>query len=101
MSPTVIRSRRRGTAGARSLLARLVLLTAVSFGLAAVIVSGVHVGRGLGLVNASFLRSISVPGIVLGAASAPNIAALQGAGGVKPTGNPTPTGPPPDTPPAP
>src|SRR5258708_38849362 len=100
MSPSVIRSRRRGTAGARSLLTRLVLLTAVSFGLAAVIVSGVHVGRQLGLVNAGFLRSISVPGIILGAASAPNIAALQEAGVVEPASSPIPNVAPLDSPPA-
>src|SRR5258708_19052036 len=100
MSPSVIRSRRRGTAGARSLLTRLVLLTAISFSLAAVIVSGVHVGRQLGLVNANFLRTISVPGVVLGSASAPNIAALQEAGVVEPTSSPIPNIAPLDSPPA-
>ena len=64
------------------------------------VVSGVHVGRALGLVNASFLRSISVPGIVLGSASAPNIAALQEAGVVEPTSSPIPNVPPLDSPPA-
>ncbi|HXA41637.1 MAG TPA: polysaccharide deacetylase family protein [Candidatus Solibacter sp.] len=100
MSPTVIGSRRRGTAGARSLLARLVLLTAISFSLATVIVSGVHFGRQVGLVNAGFLRSISVPGIILGSASAPNIAALQEAGVVEPTSSPIPNIAPIDSPPA-
>jgi len=90
MSPTVIRSRRRGTAGARSLLTHLSLLTAISFSLAALIVSGAHFGRQLGLVKADFLRSIPVPGIVMGSASAPNIADLQEAGVVEPASSPIP-----------
>ena len=83
----MIRSRRRGTAGVRSLLNRVGMLAVVALCLAVIIIASAQLGRHFGLVGADFLRPISIPGLA-GETPKPSAAALAEAGLLDPTDNP-------------
>ena len=87
MSPAVIRSRRRGTAGVRSLLNQGSMLAVIALCLSAIIVSSAYLGRHFGLVRDDFLRTITIPGIA-GETAKPSAASLAEAGLLEPTDNP-------------
>lgn len=87
MSPAVIRGRRRGTAGVRSLLNRVSMLAVIALCLSVIIISSAHLGRHFGLVEDDFLRTITIPGLV-GETPKPSAAALGEAGLLNPTDNP-------------